>query len=132
VQSSNKCYKGRFIEKLGLWMPYRRKTVDRAIIFNKHRLHYWLSVGAKPTEGVHRLLSMVNILPKKPIPFGSKSVYPKPEKTYNLEFFHKHRWGLEPDKVESNNEFYLQKIQEMKQIYDRKNMIDNEALNELV
>jgi hypothetical protein len=89
-----------------------------------------LSVGAKPTEGVHRLLAMVNILPKKPIPFGSNSVYPKPQKTYNLEFFHKHRWVLEPDRVDSNNEFYLQKIQEMKQIFDRKNLIDNEALNE--
>ena len=43
-------------------------------------------VGAKPTEGVHRLLSMVNILPKKPVRFGSKSLYTKPEKTYKLEY----------------------------------------------
>lgn len=130
MQSSNKCFKGRIIEKLGMWVPNRRNTVDRAIMYNKHRLNYWLSVGAQPTEGVHRLLSMLNILPKKPIPFGSKSLYSKPEKTYKLEFFHKHRWTLEPDKVDSVNEFYLQKIQEMKQIYERKNLVDKEALNE--
>ena len=87
-------------------------------------------MGAQPTEGVHRLLSMLEVLPKKPVPFGSKSLYPKPERSYKLDFYHKHRWAVEPNLIESGNNFYLQKIEEMKQIYDRKSSLDNEALNE--
>ena len=130
IQSSNKCFKGRILEKVGYWIPRKTKTIDRSIVFNKHRLNYWLAVGAQPTHGVHRLLSIINVLPKKPIPFGSKSLYPKPEKTYKLDFYHKHRWSLEPNKLDSQNTFYLQKIEEMKQIYERKNLLDKEALNE--
>jgi len=44
VQPKSKCLKGRIIEKVGLWIPRRTNTVDRAVIFNKYKLRYWLSV----------------------------------------------------------------------------------------
>ena len=45
VQPKSKCLKGRIIERVGLWIPRRTNTVDRAVIFNKYKLRYWLSVN---------------------------------------------------------------------------------------
>jgi ribosomal protein S16 len=44
VQAKNKCFKGRIIERVGLWIPRKTMTVDRAVILNKYKLRYWLSV----------------------------------------------------------------------------------------
>lgn len=44
VQPVNKNIKGRYLEKLGYWLPRQTKTVDRALIINKHRMRYWLGV----------------------------------------------------------------------------------------
>lgn len=40
-----------------MWMPRKTKTVKRGIVLNKHKIRYWLSVGAQPTKGVVRLLN---------------------------------------------------------------------------
>lgn len=45
MQPSNKNVKGRYIEKLGYWIPRRTKTVQRQIIVNKLRAQYWLGVS---------------------------------------------------------------------------------------
>jgi hypothetical protein len=46
-----------------------------------------MQVGATPTKGVHRLLEKFEMVPKYPPPFGSKTVYDKPEKEYPAGYF---------------------------------------------
>ncbi len=112
---------------MGYWLPRKTKTVDRSIIYNKHRLQYWISVGAQPTEKVRKLLEKIDFLPKKPAPYGDKYLYEKPAKERPLDFYHKHRWNLvKPD----NSEFYLHKIEEMRKIIERRQAIDSEVLDE--
>jgi len=45
---------GRFLEVLGFYNP---KTEPFVLTLKKDRIKYWLSVGAKPTETVAKLLS---------------------------------------------------------------------------
>ena len=77
VQPKNKCFKGRAIERVGIWAPRKTKTVDRAISFNRYKIKYWLSVGATPTPAAQRLLAMAGLHVKKPVPYGSKFLYEK-------------------------------------------------------
>lgn len=44
VQPSNKNLRGRYLEKVGYWLPRKTKTVQRAVILNRQRLQYWLGV----------------------------------------------------------------------------------------
>jgi ribosomal protein S16 len=44
IQPKEKCLKGRIIERVGLYIPRKTKTIDRAIVLNKHKLRYWLAV----------------------------------------------------------------------------------------
>ena len=74
---------GCYLEKLGYWKPRHAKTYDRALVINKERIRYWLSIGALPTKGVHRILEQFDFVPKKPPPFGSKYQYEKPKKEYH-------------------------------------------------
>lgn len=70
------------IERLGYWIPDNKRVYeDRSIILNRPRLKYWLGVGAEPTKGVQKLLGKIGFLPKRPPPFGSASLYPRPETT---------------------------------------------------
>ena len=50
---------GRFIEILGYYDPLPNPSV---IKFNKERLKYWLSVGAKPSNTVAKLIENTKIL----------------------------------------------------------------------
>ena len=65
---------------MGYWIPDNKGVYDdRSIILNRPRLKYWLGVGAEPTKGVQKLLWKIGFLPKKPPPFGTASLYPRPE-----------------------------------------------------
>jgi small subunit ribosomal protein S16 len=46
---------GRAIEELGHYDP-RMQIEEKKYVFNRERIGYWLSVGAKPTETVQSLL----------------------------------------------------------------------------
>jgi ribosomal protein S16 len=59
----------------------------RHVALNKHRVRYWLSVGAEPTRRVQRLLEKFDFVPKAYAPFGSQHQYQKPEKVYGLMAF---------------------------------------------
>ena len=87
VQPERKHLQGRFIERVGYWMPRRTKTVQRGVVLNKHKVRYWLSIGAQPTNGVAKILNKygADFWPKLPVPLGSASLYEKPEKVYKLE-----------------------------------------------
>jgi small subunit ribosomal protein S16 len=45
--------KGKFTEILGHYKP---ASADKECVFNKERILYWISVGAKPSDSVASLL----------------------------------------------------------------------------
>ena len=42
VQAEKKNLNGKYIEKVGLWMPRKTRTIKRGIVLNKHKIRYWL------------------------------------------------------------------------------------------
>ena len=44
---------GRYIEQLGTYDPMQNPPT---ITLNAERVHYWISVGAQPTEAVERMI----------------------------------------------------------------------------
>lgn len=89
VQPANKNPGGRYLERLGYWLPRKTATVQRSMIVNKHRVQYWLGNGATCTNRVHRILEKFGYVPKTPVPFGSASLYEKPEKEYKIDYYAK-------------------------------------------
>ncbi len=57
---------GRYIERVGAYNPMLAKDDDMRIQLNEDRLKHWLSVGAKPTDRVHRFLDVAGILKREP------------------------------------------------------------------
>ncbi len=53
---------GRFIEKIGTYNPLLPKDSDQRIIMDEDRVKHWLSVGARPTDRVHRFLDAAGLL----------------------------------------------------------------------
>ncbi|KAG0267488.1 hypothetical protein BG011_004522 [Mortierella polycephala] len=56
------------IEQLGTFNPIPDKEGNKAIILNFERAKYWISVGAKPSDTVSRILAKADIIPPKPRP----------------------------------------------------------------
>ena len=50
---------GRFIEIIGQYYP---RQSDKAVQLNTERAHYWLDVGALPTDTVRSLLRKAGLL----------------------------------------------------------------------
>lgn len=48
---------GKAVEIVGSYNPH---AIKDKLIVKKDRLNYWLSVGAKPTQTVHELLSRIS------------------------------------------------------------------------
>lgn len=70
---------GRFIERIGSYNPMLPKDSADRIKLDKERVEHWLSVGAQPTDRVHRFLDAEGLLkrearnnPKKALP-GKKA-----------------------------------------------------------
>ena len=66
---------GRFIEIVGRHNPLLPKEHEERVVLNEERIKHWLSVGAKPTDRVHRFLDSAGVLtrearnnPKKGLP----------------------------------------------------------------
>jgi small subunit ribosomal protein S16 len=47
---------GRFIERIGSYNPILAKDNPERIVLDEERVKHWLSVGAQPTDRVHRFL----------------------------------------------------------------------------
>lgn len=69
---------GRFIEKLGTYNPLLADESQR-VTFDSDRVQHWMSVGALPTDRVHRFLDAAGLMkrdarsnPKKALP-GKKA-----------------------------------------------------------
>lgn len=55
VIDSRKKRDGRYLEKLGFYNPHEKD--DKIFDINKDRYSYWVSVGAKPTLSVSKLVN---------------------------------------------------------------------------
>lgn len=95
AQAKSKHWKGsNHYERIGYWYPKKAESYDRSIVFNFHKVKYYLSHGALPTKGVYKLLQKTGIVPPLPIPYGSSQTYIKEEKPLHIREFKKVRWGL--------------------------------------
>jgi len=54
----------KVIEELGHFDPVTNAD-DQALVVNKDRIEYWLSVGAQPTDTVRQLLTKAGIGAKR-------------------------------------------------------------------
>ena len=57
---------GRFIERVGSYDPLLPKDHEKRIILIEDRIKHWLSVGARPTDRVHRFLDGAGLLKREP------------------------------------------------------------------
>ncbi len=57
---------GRFIERVGSYDPLLPKDHEQRIILLEDRIKHWLSVGARPTDRVHRFLDGAGLLKREP------------------------------------------------------------------
>ncbi len=82
---------GRFIERIGSYNPILAKDNPERIVLDEERVKHWLSVGAQPTDRVHRFLDERGLLkrtaknnPEKAKP-GKKAVERAEEKRKKAE-----------------------------------------------
>jgi small subunit ribosomal protein S16 len=54
---------GRFIERVGSYNPMLARDHADRVILKKERIAHWLSVGAQPSDRVHRFLHAAEMLP---------------------------------------------------------------------
>lgn len=57
---------GSFIEKIGTYNPLLAKDDEKRVTLNTERAKHWLSVGAQPTDRVHRFLDKAGVLERAP------------------------------------------------------------------
>src|ERR687891_2448521 len=53
---------GKFIERIGSYNPLLPKDSPERVKLDSDRVRHWLSVGAKPSDRVHRFLDAAGIL----------------------------------------------------------------------
>ena len=53
---------GRYVERVGHYNPMVPKEHENRLSVNGERVKFWMDRGAQPTERVHKLLSLVDIL----------------------------------------------------------------------
>jgi flagellar biosynthesis GTPase FlhF len=83
-------------------------------------------MGATCTNRVHRILEKFNFVPKTPVPFGSASLYEKPEKEYSMQYYSK------SGPKGNNRDLYLrQQLQESMMQVEKKRRLQAEALANL-
>ena len=61
AMDSRRARDSRVIEELGSYQPVEPKD-ENQITLKRERIEYWLSVGAKPTDTVRRLLVKQGVL----------------------------------------------------------------------
>lgn len=53
---------GRFVEKLGTYNPMLPQGHDHRITLKEDRIKHWLSIGALPTDRVHKILGQAGVM----------------------------------------------------------------------
>jgi len=54
---------GLFIEKVGTYNPMVAKDHPQRLVVQEDRVKHWLSVGARPTDRVHKFLASLDLMP---------------------------------------------------------------------
>ena len=57
---------GKYLEQIGTYNPMLPKDSGERVKLNEDRARHWLSVGAKPSDRVHRFLDAAGILERAP------------------------------------------------------------------
>ncbi|MGQ7829326.1 30S ribosomal protein S16 [Altererythrobacter sp. Z27] len=57
---------GKYLEQIGTYNPMMPKDSGERVKLNEDRARHWLSVGAQPTDRVHRFLDAAGILERAP------------------------------------------------------------------
>ena len=68
---------GKFLERVGSYNPLLEKDNQERLVVKTERVKYWLSVGAKASERVQKLLSEVGVMDKPAIAERPKKSAPK-------------------------------------------------------
>jgi small subunit ribosomal protein S16 len=68
---------GRFIERVGTHDPRLPHDHKDRLIIKEDRIKHWMSVGAKPTDRVQRLLSKIGLAEAPAIPNQTKKDKPR-------------------------------------------------------
>ena len=66
VADSRSPRNGKFIERVGTYDPIADHNNMKNVTLDAQRVKYWLSVGAQPSDRVHKLLAKANLVPAKP------------------------------------------------------------------
>ena len=53
---------GRYVERVGHYNPMVPKEHENRLSVNSDRVKFWMNKGAQPTDRVHKLLALVDIL----------------------------------------------------------------------
>ncbi len=57
---------GKYLEQIGTYNPMLAKDDTNRVRLNEDRARHWLSVGAQPSDRVHRFLDAAGILERAP------------------------------------------------------------------
>ena len=66
VSDSRSARDGKYLEQIGTYNPMLPKDSGERVKLNEDRARHWLSVGAKPSDRVHRFLDAAGILERSP------------------------------------------------------------------
>ena len=66
VADSRASRDGKYLEQIGTYNPMLPKDSGERVKLNEDRARYWIGVGAKPTDRVHRFLDAAGVLERAP------------------------------------------------------------------
>ena len=66
VSDSRSARDGKYLEQIGVYNPMLPKDSGERVKLDEERARHWLSVGAKPSDRVHRFLDAAGILERAP------------------------------------------------------------------
>ncbi|MEC7533757.1 MAG: 30S ribosomal protein S16 [Pseudomonadota bacterium] len=66
VADSRTARDGKYLEQIGTYNPMLPKDSGERVKLNEDRARHWLSVGAQPSDRVHRFLDAAGILERAP------------------------------------------------------------------
>lgn len=66
VSDSRSPRDGKYLEQIGTYNPMLPKESGERVKLNEDRARHWLSVGAQPTDRVHRFFDAAGILERAP------------------------------------------------------------------
>ena len=72
---------GLFIEKVGTYNPMVEKDHPQRLTVDADRIKHWMSVGARPTDRVHKFLASLDLMPAftyRDQPKSARNAKPRP------------------------------------------------------